>query len=809
MTVTALTGVRVLDLADESAAFATRILADLGADVIKVEPPGGSRTRSRAPFLDGIPGPERSFFHLYHDANKRSVVIDRASDAGEAQFRNLVCSADVLVETAAPAQRDELRLESERLRSWNPRLIHASVPAFASDGEWADWRGNDLIAGAASGLVWVSGDVRSAPLQGSARPAYAMASLAAATGVMVALSSRDRSSSCGAHFEVSLQEAACMAAIQTATPTFWSWFGRVPGRPGLSNALRCKDGGYVGVLIRPAGFELFLDWVEEAGIETTLTPEDAHYAETGAPRRGNPVSAATLELAARYGRDAFAERAGRAQIVCLPILDFPSMETHPHYQANEQFLEVEHASLGRTLGFPRSPVDAMEQDVDLGRAPLLDEHGPEIARELASLKTGSAEPQPEPPRSAEPGPRFDPLRALAGVRVVDFCWVLAGPIGTRLLASFGADVIRVESTRHADGMRFSAGPDGKPDATLGGLFNTANAGKRSLSIDLSTERGREVVRRLVAGADVVTNNYRPGALERMGFGYESLCQIRPDIILLNLPGTHKDGPWRDRPTMGNVVMAASGFNTLMGFPDERPRGIGVAYPDFTSPYLLATTVMAALRQRERTGKGQELDLSQLSATISLLGAEWMQYRATGVQPPPAANRDANYCPHGVYPTRGEDEWCAVAIEDDAAWTRLCTQMNRSELSTDPRFATHFARKANEDELDEIVRRFSEGLDRWELAARLQADGIAASPVENLRDTFERDPQLRPHYQIVRQPVAPELDIPIDRDAIRFDGVDQRLTRAPMLGEHNEAVLCDLLDMSDEEYQQLRVDGVLV
>ncbi len=796
MTVSALAGVRVLDLADASAALAGRILADLGADVVKVEPAGGGATRSRAPFLDDEPGPERSFFHLYHDAGKRSLVLDHETPAGASRFRRLVEGADVLIETARPGAAG---LEAKRLAGWNPRLVHASVVPFASDGPWRDWRATDLVAGAAGGLVWLCGERDGPPLQGSANPAYTMASLAAATGVMVGLADREREGPRrGCHFEVSLQEAACMAAMQTATPTFWSWFGRVPARPGLSNAVRCKDGGHVGLLVRSGRFELFVEWCEEADIPTKLTPADAHWAELTAPREGNPVSAAVLELAACHTRDEFAERAGRAEIVCLPILDFPSMERHPQFEANRQFVLVPHEPLGRELGFPRSPVAAMAEEVELRRAPLLGEHGPAILRELEV---------PAAPAPAELAPA-DPRRALEGVRVVDFCWVLAGPIGTRLLASHGADVIRIESSRHPDGMRFQPGPDGRPSPDLGGLFNTANAGKRSLCVDLTTAAGREIVRKLVARADVVTNNYRPGALERMGFGFDALREIRPDIVLLNLPGTHRQGPWSGRPTMGNVVMAASGFNPLMGFPGQRPRGVGVAYPDFTSPYLLATTVMAALRERRRTGRGQELDLSQLSATISLLGAEWMRYQATGVQPGPSANRDPNHCPHGVFPARGDDEWCALAVDDEAQWKALCRELDAPDLAKEPRFVSHASRKANEDALDEIVSDWTRRHDKWALATRLQAAGVPAAPVENLRDTFERDPQLRHHYVRVRQPAAPDVEIPIDREAICFDGADPALVRAPTMGEHGEPILRELLGLSDGEIARLVRDEVL-
>jgi benzylsuccinate CoA-transferase BbsF subunit len=403
---------------------------------------------------------------------------------------------------------------------------------------------------------------------------------------------------------------------------------------------------------------------------------------------------------------------------------------------------------------------------------------------------------------------MNPLQAPRGVRVVDFCWVLAGPIGTRILASFGADVIRIESRARPYGIRHQPGPDGRIDGELSGLFHDANAGKRSVTLDLRDPRARELALRLCEQADVVAENFRPGALERMGFGYPVLRERRPGLILLHLPGTHARGPWSSRATLGNLVMAASGRSRLMGFPGQRPRGMGVAFPDFTSPYLLAITVMAALRERAQTGEGQELDLSQLSATISLLGAEWMHYRDSGRQPPVSENRDSDYCPHGVYPTQGDDEWIAIAVEGDAEFARFAALLGCPDLARDERFATHTARKRNEDALHREVRAWTLEGERFALAERLQAAGIAAAAAENLADTMERDPQLRHHDQRVRSPAAPEAEIPIDAEAIRFRGVPHPLRRAPLLGEHNEPVLRDLLGLSEEEYARLIVDGVI-
>ena len=328
---------------------------------------------------------------------------------------------------------------------------------------------------------------------------------------------------------------------------------------------------------------------------------------------------------------------------------------------------------------------------------------------------------------------MNPLGALSGIRVVDFCWVLAGPLGTRILANFGAEVIRVESRARPDGVRQAVGPDGAPNPNLGNLFNDVNTGKRSLTVDLRSERGRELVRRLIATSDVVTNNYRPGALERMGFGYEELRALKPDIILLNMPGTHRLGPWRPRSTMGNIVMAASGFNQLTGFPGRRPRGLGVAYPDFTSPYLMATTILAALRERDRSGSGQELDLSQLSGMIALLGVEWMHYRATSVQPPRRANRDPNYCPHAPYPTRGEDEWCAIAVETDSQWAALCALMGQPQLAETPRFASHEARKAHEA--------------GWQIGTHANGD-VAIDMTMRIYERLQREqPRRDPRYRL--------------------------------------------------------------
>ncbi len=296
----------------------------------------------------------------------------------------------------------------------------------------------------------------------------------------------------------------------------------------------------------------------------------------------------------------------------------------------------------------------------------------------------------------------------------------------------------------------------------------------------------------------------------MGLSYEQLSALNPGLIVLHLPGVGGGSPWRKLPTLGNLLMAASGLNFLSGFPGRPPRGPGVAFPDFTSPHLLAVATLAALRARERSGRGREIELSQLSATVALLGAEWMRFAHSGEPPERPGNRDPNYCPHGVYRSGGgDDDWIALAVRGDGEWAACAAAIERPDLIEDARFASHAARKAHEDELDAIVGAWAARLGKWEAAARLQAAGIAANAVEDLRDMIEVDEHFRAHYQHVRQPSDPSLDIAVDREAARFMHEDERiLQRAPTLGEHNEYVLREIVGLSQHEFDELVAAGVI-
>ncbi len=805
-----LAGIRVLDLADERAALGGRLLADLGAQVTLIEPPDGARSRRLAPFVDGRPGPDRSYQHLYFNANKESRVVDLATPQGIAELRALAATADVLIETGAPGEMDGLGLGFADLRALNPQLIYVSATPYGQTGPRRDWKATDLTATAAGGLLHVTGDPADPPTHGAAFPAHTMTGLTVASSTMIALHGRDHAPGRpGAQLDISMQEATSFQLVQTGNPNTWLWRRQIPVRPGLSQALQCRDGRWVACNVAGNRLDTFLPLLDAAGIEHGLTPDDWQVIHQGGRAAWlsleNPLQYLAIELAARVTRDEFLQGFWDGGHPAMPTMNFPEMVESAHFRRAGQFHDVDAPAVGRPLSFSRSPLDAVQSPLPIKPAPRLGEHAADP-------------PAADPPVAAPPGGTQSngahangtmPHMPLEGIRVLDFCWVAAGPFGTRILANFGAEVIKVESGLRIDPLRNQPFHDGRYHPDLPDLFNDANTGKKSLTLDLTTERGKELIWELVPKVDVVSNNFSAGALTRMGFPYEKLREANPRLILLHLPGVGGDSPWAPLRTLGNLLMAASGMNFLTGFPGRPPRGMGVAYPDFTTPHLTVASVLSALRARERDGQGREIELSQLSATTALVGAHWMQFAHTGEQPPLPGNRDVNHCPHGVYATAGDDEWVALAVAGDAEWAAFAQAIGRPDLVAAPEFATHEARKAHEDALDAIISAWTAPQDRWAVAERLQAAGVAASAVENLRDMMEVDEGFRDHYQIIRQPSAPDVEIAIDGEPIRFAGEERRiLQRAPVLGEHNEPVLRGLLGLSQSEFDALVVEGVV-
>lgn len=398
---------------------------------------------------------------------------------------------------------------------------------------------------------------------------------------------------------------------------------------------------------------------------------------------------------------------------------------------------------------------------------------------------------------------------LEGIRVADFTWVGAGPFLTKPLADHGADVIKIESRTRTDPIR-SMAPfrDGEPGVDRSGYFANRNSSKRSVCLDLKDPRGRDIALAIIAESDVVANNYTPGTMDRLGLGYDAVRKIRPDVIYLDMPMQGNEGPQHDYRGYGLTIAAAAGLFGLSGYPDRPPTGTGTNYPDHVpNPLHGAIAVLAALRNRRRTGRGEHIELAQLESTVNVIGPALLA-AAAGHRTERAANDDPIAAPHGVYPCGGEDKWCAIAVVTDEQWHAMVAILGTSELNR-PDLAVARDRRTNRRQLDELISAATRGWDADRLATVLAEAGVPASPVLNAHDVLHHDPQLRARDHWVR------LNHPVMGPSI-YDGIPYRMSEtpghlrgpAPLLGADTPAICVDLLGMDEADFEDLNQKGVV-
>ncbi|EAR23689.1 L-carnitine dehydratase/bile acid-inducible protein F [marine actinobacterium PHSC20C1] len=398
---------------------------------------------------------------------------------------------------------------------------------------------------------------------------------------------------------------------------------------------------------------------------------------------------------------------------------------------------------------------------------------------------------------------------LSGLRILDLTWVGAGPITTKVLGEYGAEVIKVESRTRPDPLRRTPpfAPGGDP-LEASGYFADRNAGKKSVSIDLNHPRARDLVLRLAAVSDVCAQSFRPGTMERWGLGYEDLIVARPDIIYLAMPMQGETGPHAEFSGFGATLVALCGLHELCGFPDREPVGTGTNYPDHVpNPMHAAVAVLAAVMHRRRTGEGQRIELSQLESTLNVIGPG-IEAAALGDSPHRDGNRVKYASPHGVFPVSGDDRWIAFGVMSDDQWLELVDECRIPALA-DESLRTLPARKDREDELEEIVAAWTAGQDGDALAARLMRRGIPASPVRNASELLDPASSLR------ARGAFEWLDHPVMGSSV-YSAPTARLSRtpgrlsspAPLLGQDTDSVLLDTLGMDAAEFEDLRSAGVL-
>jgi benzylsuccinate CoA-transferase BbsF subunit len=399
---------------------------------------------------------------------------------------------------------------------------------------------------------------------------------------------------------------------------------------------------------------------------------------------------------------------------------------------------------------------------------------------------------------------------LKGIRFVDLTWAGAGPFSTKLFSDFGADIIKVESASRPDPVRVG-GPyrDAIPGINRSGYFASRNTGKRSFAIDLKNPASREILFELIREADVVSNNFGPGAMDRLGFGYDALKAIKPDLIYLAMPMYGEDGPLANLTGVGMTISAATGLMWQTGYEGEGPLGPGTHFPDHAAnPYHAAFAVMAALRHRRSTGRGLKIDLSQVESTINCMGLALLEYTATGIEAERRGNRSAHHAPHGIFRCAGEDDWCAVAVLTDAQWRALCAAIGADDLAADLELATAKGRLAQVDRVEAAVAAWTADKDATEVMLTLQAKGIPAGVVASSRYLMDEDRQLahRNYWQTVDHPeIGPAR---FTSPPFLLDGERIELRRPPLLGEHTDAVLTGILGYTPDRVAALRAEGVL-
>jgi len=399
--------------------------------------------------------------------------------------------------------------------------------------------------------------------------------------------------------------------------------------------------------------------------------------------------------------------------------------------------------------------------------------------------------------------------ALADVKVLDFMWAIAGPAATRVLADYGATVVRVESTTRTDICRTVAPfHELPPEPESAVLFQNVNAGKRMITLDLATPAGREVALDLARWADVVCESYTAGTMKALGLGYEDLRAVNPSIIMLSTCLMGQTGPLATYAGFGNLAAGLTGFANLCGWPDRDPAGPFGAYTDYVAPRFSVAAVLAALDHRRRTGEGQLIDVAQAEASLHFLGAAMLDYTVNGRVQEPVGNDDREAAPHAVYPVAGDDRWIALAVRDDAQFAALAGVCGRPGLATDARFATAAARREHREALDAVIADWTRTQDGRAAEAALQTAGVPASIVATSTDLCA-DPQLvhREHVQQVTHPTYGTT--PIEGSRFRLSRTPAvKHEAAPTLGRDNDQVLREILGYDEDRVTELVIAGAL-
>ena len=818
---------RVLDLTEGGFNWCGKVLADLGADVVKVEPPGGSPTRSVGPFVDGEAGPDRSLFWAAYCANKRGVTIDLDSRDGRDQLVRLVSGADILIESFRPGLLEGLGLGYSDLSAVNPGLVYTSITPYGQTGPYSQHEAPDLVAWSMGGMQYICGDADRPPVRVSAPQAELHAGAHAAAGTLAAFWHRQKNGE-GQHVDVSMQTAVIWT-LMNATP-FPPLHGenverdgafRLRGQLPVRQVFVCRD-GHVSLLMNPRTLSGLTAWMAEEGVgpdwiqlidwdEWDVTT--AARGKQKAIEQFGAIQREVEEYVATKSKDELFMRAIAYRMLLAPCHTVEDIALSEQLAARDFWREMEHPGLGRKLTHLGPLAKLSESPIQVTRpAPSPGEHDSEIL----SRDDAEATPPEKGQGCVKTNSRGMPFD---GIRVLDFTWVGVGPITIKHLADFGADVIRLESVSRPDVLRGGAPfKDGEPGINRSQFSANYNSSKRGLGLNLATPEGRELVTDLIREwqPDVIAESFTPRVVAGWGLAYEDVRRIVPEVIYFSTCQQGQTGPHSSFAGFGQLAGAMAGFYHITGWQDREPAGPYGAYSDFINPPNAAAAIVAALEFRRRTGKGQHIDLSQYECATHFLAPAIMDYFANGTVLDRRGNQDDVTAPHNVYRcadlersyTGDGEQWIAIAVSTDQQWRALCGEMGRSYLAGDAKFKTRADRRRNIEEIDAQIGVWTRDKSARRLMVQLQDAGVPAGVVQSQADLWE-DPQVahRGFFQWLDHAECGPMP---------YDGLTYHLSKTPgalrmpqaLVGQHNAEILSEVLGLDAEAVALLLGSGVL-
>jgi crotonobetainyl-CoA:carnitine CoA-transferase CaiB-like acyl-CoA transferase len=773
----ALTGIRVVELAESVAGeYCGKLLADFGAEVIKIEAPGcGSRTRAMAPILDHGAGCDGSALFAYLNTNKQSVVLDLTSAADVERMHKLIGSADAVIDD-----------QTTTCAHQHPDVVFCCITPFGqgAPAEFDNAKSINVFHASGWGYHTPSHpDPSRPPLQGPGRflTDYE-AGLDAALCVASSLFGRLHSGR-GELIDIS-EHAVLVSRADCILGRFIT--GEVPAegergdfdQQGPASFFACADGFVYLYMTSRAhwlgvkallGHPEWLDAFDDDWLEFSVTSEKVAVFQQG-----------FAEWVHDLAKETAAEQAQRLGVPLVPVNGAADLHQSPQYRHRGFFQNMRHPVLGDAQ-YPTVPYALSASPAEItSPAPTLGQHTAPVLDRLDV-------PRPPPTVKSEQlkapkHPRGGPLQ---GVRVVELTKVWAGPYAGKLLALLGAEVIKVETAALPEEMRAYGGTD----INHAPFFLSINPEILSVDLDIKSPEGAARLRELIARSDIVINNLRPGAMERQGLGYQQLKEIKPDIISVSIKMWGNDGPLGHQTGYAPCFAALAGLASLVGYPGGPPLGASMRYGDSTVGAAAAYAAVVALLHRELSGAGQFVDVSAVETLSSMIGDCLLEQSLTGKQLSPDGNNHPDMCPHGCYPCSG-NSWIAVAVANDAEWRRLCDVLDATALAA--RYPAMADRRSHSEALDADLARLTQMHDAEQLAHRLRAAGVpagkSATSVDVIGDQQLWDRELYRFVSDHREGQRPILGPPW-----RMARSPARIARgAPDLGEDTEYVLREIV-----------------